>query len=268
MNVVCIFPVTNNSENQPEILKKFKEKIAPSLINLGASNSEIKFAGTDYIFVGTNQTLEGQPKGKGILECLKNCSNPPDCVIVCDGSNAIPYEYIVPIFQELISDSVMSCVMANRGENKAISKERFLIEEFEIFILKRYHNHKREIPDGQCGLWAFRTGKLNTNNSQKEIKLIAQSYEIELDLLSEVLEKNLEYSFVDVELPPREVSSSFEYKNNLMKMKFLLEKYKDNKLKELIPNYFDEFERGRLERISEIKENWENYKRDVIKLLN
>ena len=212
MNVVCIFPVTNNSQNIPEILIEFKNKIAPNLIKLGASNCEIKFAGTDYIFVGTNQTLEGKPKGQGILECLKNCLKIPDCVIVCDGSNAIPYHYIVSIFQELVSDASMCCVMANRRKNKAISPERFLIEEFEIFILKEYFRHDKEILDGQCGLWAFRKGELDINGHKKEIKLTARSYEIELDLLSEVLEKDLEYSFVDVKLPIRDVSSSFKYK--------------------------------------------------------
>jgi len=265
MNVVCIFPVTNNSENIPKILLEFKEKIAPKLTILGAENPEIRFAGTEYVFVGINKTLEGQPKGEGILGCLKNYLNLPDFVIVCDGSNAIPYHYIISIFQELVSDSTMSCVMASRGKNKAISEERFLIEEFEIFILKKYHNHKKEILDGQCGLWAFRTGKLNVNGSEKEIKLTAQSYEIELDLLSEALEKNLEYSFVDVELPERTSLSSFTYKNNLMKMSFLLNKFE--RLKDCIPNYINEFEKLKSEEISKVKSVWDNYKKDLLKKL-
>lgn len=266
MNVVLIFPVTNNSENQPKILSEFKEKIAPKLNMLGAEMIEIKFAGTDYVFVGLNKTLEGKPKGEGILECLKNCANPPpDFVIVCDGSNAIPYHYIVPIFQELISDSSICCVMANRGENKSITEERFLVETFEIFILRKYHNHIKDIPDGQCGLWGYRAGKLNVNGCQKEINLSAKSYEIELDLLSEVLEKNLEYSFIDVILPTRTAKSSFTYDNNLIKMKFLLNKYK--KLKNLLPDYFKEFEEKNSDKISRVKMTWESYKKDINKLL-
>jgi hypothetical protein len=266
MNVVLIFPITNNSENLPKILSEFKNEIAPKLTILGAESIEIKFAGTDYIFVGTNKTLEGQPKGEGVLECLKNCANPPDIVIVCDGSNAIPYHYIVSIFQELISDSGICCVMANRGENKSITEERFLIETFEIFILKKYHNHIKDISDGQCGLWGYRAGIFNINGCSKEIKLSAKSYEIELDLLSELLEKNLEYSFVNVVLPPRTAKSSFTYKNNLIKMEFLLNKYK--KLKNLLPDYLKDFEEKNSDKISNIKNIWENYKRDLNNLLN
>ncbi len=267
MNVVLIFPVTNNSKNIPSILSEFRGNIAPKLIVLGAEKIEIKFAGTNYIFVRTNQSLEGQPKGQGILECLKNYAYPIDYVIMCDGSGAIPYNYLIPIFQELVSDPNIHCVLANRGKNKAINEIRYLIEGFEVFILKKFHNHQREIPDGQCGLWGYKAGKLNINDSQKEIKLTAKSYEIELDLLSEILEKKLEYSFVNVQLPLRIVKSSFIYKNNLTKMKFLLDKYE--KLKDCIRSYLKEFEEENIDNVSKenVKEEWEKYKNDLFKLI-
>jgi hypothetical protein len=267
MNVVLIFPVTNNSDKIPEIMKEFSNNIAPKLSILGAEEVEIKFAGTDYIFVGTNQTLKGKPKGQGILESLKNCAKEPEIVIVCDGSNAIPYINIINIFQEIISDSEMCCVMANRIKNKAISEERFLIEQFEVFIIKKYFNHNGEIKDGQCGLWAYRNPKLLCNNGQiKKINLTASSYEIEIDLLSEVLEKRLEYSFVDIELPQRTSTSSFKYENNLIKMRFLLNKY--SKLTEFLLNYLTEFERINEEVLKkeEIKKIWENYKKDILSI--
>lgn len=267
MNIVLIFPVTNTSENIPTILTEFKNNLAPKLKILGAEKIEIKFAGTGYVFVGTNQTLEGQPKGQGILEQLKNCVYSPNYVIMCDGSGAIPYNNIIQIFQELVSDPRMCCVLASRGENKAISEERFLIEEFEIFTLKKYHNHKRDILDGQCGLWGYKTGILNIDGIQKEIILTANSYEIELDLLGEILEKELEYSFIDINLPPRTSKSSFIYKNNLGKMKFLLAKYK--KLKDCISNYVIEFEKQKQDKILKegIKDTWENYKENLFKLI-
>jgi len=170
MNVVCIFPVTHHLEKAPLILKKFRETIEPQLRILGAINIEIKFPGTDYVFVGTDQVL-AEPKGKGILECLKNCAIPPNFVVVCDGSGAIPFEYIIAIFEVLISDSSMACVMANRQSNKAINDSRYLIERFEIYSITKLFNHKEEILDGQCGLWGYRYGKLKINDTETEIKL-------------------------------------------------------------------------------------------------
>ena len=266
MNVVCIFPITGNHENIAKIMLEFKETIGPQLKILGATQLEIKFAGNEYVYVGTNQTLEGPPKGKGILQCIRNCPTPPNVIISCDGSNKIPYSYIINIFQEIVSDYNLCCVMANRKGNKAISEFRYLIENFEIFILRKYYNHNRIIPDGQCGLWAYKYGKLNLNGDKKEINLIAEGYEIELDLLGEVLKNNLTYSFVDVTLPhaPLEnVKSLFNYENNLKKMKFLFTRHE--RLKDLIDKYFLEFEK--INPIKpEIKEQWENYKLDVKKI--
>jgi len=219
MNVVCIFPITDNSERYFEILTIFKEKIVPQLAILGAEAIEIKFAGTDYVFVPTNQVKSqyGKQKGEGILECLKNCGNRPDCVIVCDGSGAIPYTYIIDLYQELVSDLSICGVLANRIKNKGITDERFLIEQFEIFALKKLYNYNANIPDGQCGLWGYKTGDYCINGCNiSGIKLTAKSYEVELDLLSELLQKKLKFSFIDVELPPRTSSSSFKFENNIL----------------------------------------------------
>ena len=269
MKVVCIFPITNVSENYPKILSVFKEKIATGLDSLGAKDVEIKFAGTDYIFVSTNQTIKGKQKGEGILECLKNCGESPDCVMVCDGSGAIPYEYIVELFQEIISDLSICGVMANRIENKAISEERYFIERFEIFILKKYYNYPNELPDGQCGLWGYRAGKICANGNHKEIILTAKSYEIELDLLSELLEKQLKFSFIDIKLPPREVKSSFSFDSNINKMKFLLNKYPQ--LKEYLSTYMRDFENIEENKVKldtySIKDNWNKYKIEIGRLI-
>lgn len=268
MNVVCIFPITYHPENYFEIVTYFTEKIVPKLNILGA-RAEIKFAGTDYIFVPTNQSIsmQGQQKGEGILECLKNCGDIPDCVIVCDGSGAIPYDYIVDLFQELVSDLSICGVLANRGKNKAISDERFLIEQFEIFTLKKYHNYTDNIPDGQCGLWRYKTSPKCINGCNKKITITAKSYEVELDLLSELLENQMKFSFIEVELPERKVTSSFTFEKNMNKMKFLLNKYP--RLKDCIPSYISEFESlpENLSKSRIIKDMWEKYKIEIKKII-
>ncbi len=271
MKVVCIFPIVNNEKNIPTIIEKFRDFIAPQLSILGATNIELKFAGTDYVFVRTNQVLEvPKGKGEGILDCLKNVAIVPDFVIACDGSGAIPFEDIVDIFEVLVSDSSMACVMANRIGNKSINDSRYLIERFEIFSLIKLFNHKKGIPDGQCGLWGYRHGKLKINDTETEIKLTGIGYEIELDLVSEVVEKKLEYSFVDINLPPRQVSSSFDYANNLKKFKFIISKYPQ--LKFIISEYFNQYENtveyNNLINKPEVKKTWENYKENVFKIIN
>jgi len=268
MKVICVFPITNNTHNIPLILGIFRLEIAPQLILLGATDLEIKFPEIDYKYVETNQSLKGGTKGKGIVDCLKNTNISPDIVIICDGSNKIPYIYIINIFQELISDSSIYCVMANRKNNKSISDFRYLVERFEVFALKKCFDFKNEIPDGQCGLWAYRHGKLNINSHPKEIKLTAEGYEIELDLLGEILEKGLNHSFIDVELPLNQQTTSFKYEDNLKKMSFLLNKYA--RLKQYLNYYIQEFEQT-AEFLSLMKgeqiEQWAEYKKNILSLI-
>lgn len=265
MHVVCIFPVAYSSNKIPNILVHFKKEIGPKLTKLGATQIDIKFAGTDYTFVPINQTLQGEPKGKGVLQTLNNLPKQPDFVICCDGSGKIPYNYIVDIFQQLASDTSMHCVMANRVGNKAIIKPRYLIERFEIFSILRYHNHDENIPDGQCGLWGYKYGKVFCNGKFCDVTLSAEGYEIEIDLLSEVISQKLSYSFIDVNLPPLEIKTSFTYDNNLKKMEFLFVKYPS--LKRKIMKYT-----GQFESTDEAKEllkdgktfgYWKRYKEDL-----
>jgi len=160
--------------------------------------------------------------------------------------------------------------MANRTENKAIAVLRYAIERFEVFSLKKYHEHNGEILDGQCGLWGYRYGDIYVNATVCQILLTAEGYEIELDLLGEILEKDLNYSFIDVELPKRDANSSFTYKNNLDKMKFLVKKY--SKFGQLISQYFLEFESSQEYKELIIKkedeDEWKKYKTDLVKLIS
>ncbi|MDO8511386.1 MAG: hypothetical protein Q7S55_04430 [Nanoarchaeota archaeon] len=263
MKVVCIFPITGNSTKYPEILECFQKIIGPQLSILGVEQPEIKFAGTDYTYVPINSFLQGKPKGKGIIEVLKNMPTPPDFVIVCDGSGKIPFENILEIFKVLTSDSSVHCVMANRVGNKAISDFRYVIERFEISVLCRYFKHSREVTDGQCGLWGYRHGNIQ-NGKDKRIKLTSEGYEIELDLLSECLEQDLAYSLVDVTLPPLPASTNFTYGDNLKKIEFFIKKYP--RLEDCLISYADEFEQSTifLTYQRQVKEQWEQYKRDLI----
>ena len=269
MRVAVLIPIRGYEKNFYKLFSESIPKVVKNLKLLGATEIHIRYAGIDtYFFPSTNETHEKEPKGKGIIGSLRSIPEPPHFVIVCDGSEKIPLAYIPDVFQELISDSTLSAVMACRGEHKAISKFRYLVERFEVFSLKRYHKYDNIIPDGQCGLWGYRYGKIKINDSEVQIKLTGLGYEIELDLLDEVLNKKLKYSFMDVELPTYEVKTSYDYDDNIQKMKFLCGK--NEKLKDSIPLYLeefeetDEFERLLTELEDKDKEIWnEKYKKDI-----
>ena len=169
MRVALLFPIRNYEKKIPEILLELNNKIQKDLSILGANHIDVRFPGLDYSYVAVNESKENSPKGRNILDALKNMQ-PPNFVIICDGSGKIPYEYITEIFQELVSDSNASCVMAHRVKHKSIDNFRYLVERFEVFSLKRYHNYSKEIPDGQCGLWAFRCGEIQVNEKYEEIE--------------------------------------------------------------------------------------------------
>jgi len=218
-----------------------------------------------------NEELKGDPKGKCVIECLKAL---PDVnyAIMCDGSGKIPYEQVVDIFRFLISDSRLACVMGNRIRNKSISNERYLIERFEVFLLCKFFKHDKPIPDGQCGLWGFKIGEIKTDNSKYEkIKLTATGYEIELDLLSEVIGKGLQYAFLDIVLPAKNdgITSSFKYDNNMSKMKALFKKY--DRLEFFVPEFLDRFEKTQdfidLVKNNAIADFWRRYKTDLLSVV-
>lgn len=267
MRIALIFPIRKHEHKYIEIVGLLNKKIHNDLKTLGADHIDVKFPGLDYNFVANNESKEPMPKGKGILDSLKNMPQPPDFVIVCDGSGKIPYTYVSDIFQELVSDRNVASVMANRGKFKAIDNFRYLLERLEIFFLRKYHKHSKIIPDGQCGLWAYRYGKLNLNGKEEEIKLTADGYEIELDLLNEVLFKNLRYSFVNVELPEITLSSGYNYIDNIKKLNFLCTKC--DKLKDCVHDYTKEFEstdecKELLKKLQkEELEAFVNYKKDL-----
>lgn len=268
MDILCIFPTAGCHEKVGEIVDRLEKGIITKLIQLGA-NPQIITPGPDYKYVQVGEKIErvSKPKGELILDAIKSASKQTEYVIACDGSGAIPYENIVDIFQALISDPNIYCAMINRvGQEKAIPQERFLIEQFEIFALKKTLGYEKGIPDGQGGLWGFYTKDIEINGNKTKIILTAKEYDIELDLLSEVIEKGLGYIFVPISLPPREVKSQFPYEKNIAKMNFLINKYP--KLQDTLKKYLSEFLIECGEEIKKLniegEKTWGRYKKDIL----
>ena len=93
-------------------------------------------------------------------------------------------------------------------------------------------------------MWAYRNGKLNCNGKEHEIKLTGEGYEVELDLLNEVLLKDLKYSFVNVNMPDQKekIPTSYTDKDSLKKLRFLCSKCL--KLKDHLLECLTEYEKS------------------------
>lgn len=277
MKVLCIFPVGGRYQgNRGDITERFAKFIQPKLMQLGANNVSFSCppAPENYptIKTETNSLNSKTPKGQLIRACIQGLSEKPDVVIMCDGSGKISYEKVVDVFQELTSGVDMCCVMSNRVGDKCISESRYLVERFEVSVIAKINNHHKIIPDGQCGLWGFRCGKIQNNGDEKEIYINAQGYEIELDLLDEVLSKNLQYSFLDVELKPLEpIKTDFSDEEHMKKMDFFLRKKSTVDLKRLVPTYIEEFQDSeefkKLCNKPVIVEDWKKYKDNLHNLI-
>lgn len=119
-----------------------------------------------------------------------------------------------------------------------------------------------------CG--GYYAKEITTNNDKVKINLSADGYDIELDLLSEILYKKINYVFIPLNLPESDyrTHSSFSFDQNIKKMKFLLNKYKnmssylEKSLKEFI-----KLNKEKIKRITEQdKQNWSNYIKAIKKL--
>ena len=92
-----------------------------------------------------------------------------------------------------------------------------------------------------------------------------------MDLLSEVLEKEIDFSFIPVDLPEAHANahSSFTFKENIKKLRFLIEKYP--KICTNLTGQFSLFEKEHRTEIdglpSDSKKVWISYKKEVKKLV-
>src|SRR3990167_6835500 len=98
MRLALLFLMRKYETKYPEISGYLKNGLHNELRLLGFDHIDIKFPGMDYTYVATNDEIEGIPKGKAIVDALKNLQHTPDIVMICDGSGKIPLTNIPRIF--------------------------------------------------------------------------------------------------------------------------------------------------------------------------
>ncbi len=100
-----------------------------------------------------------------------------------------------------------------------IGPDRILAELFELWLVSRIFGLGRLLPDGQCGLWAL------SRDAAGELTLTASRFEVELDLLSEVLRRSIELRYVPVEVSPPD-GTAFRPHDHVRKLLFLAKKFR------------------------------------------
>jgi len=143
-----------------------------------------------YLFRGV-KVVDKVPKGAIIrLAFESNKSEMNDYLVVIDGDGQIPRKHILDIIKQLVNGipAVLSC----RKNKPGIGEPRNAVEKFELFLLTQAFGN--DLPDGECGLWGF------DKNTFEKIYLSADGFEIELDLLTELLTKKIKFGFVYVDV--------------------------------------------------------------------
>jgi hypothetical protein len=138
-----------------------------------------------------------------------------DYVICIDGDNDIQFDNILRVLDVLMRGEKV-CLSCRQGKF-GLRKPRNEIERFELNILEAVFN--KSIPDGQCGCWGMH------HSIVKKLKLSAIGFEIELDVLINILKMGINPFFIDLEIK-QEGDSEFNVKSHEEKLKFICEQLK------------------------------------------
>ena len=141
-----------------------------------------------------------------------------DYIIHIDGDGQIPFRYIFSGIKAL-TNSQAKAFCGCRGDNWGISDGRVTDEVFELLLISKHYGVK--LPDGQCGFWGF------SREIWNNIDLSASRFELELDFLTELLEKNIPFVYIPITIQDP-TDTSFTDEDRKLKLKFLQKKLKRN----------------------------------------
>lgn len=149
------------------------------------------------------------------LRLKKEKLKPNDLIVYIDGDGQIDMNMVIKLIEELkVRDYVLAC----RAHKLGIDDKRGRIESFENFLVSRRYNI--DLPDAQCGCWGFRGHIL-----RKIFDLCkGKGFEIELDILSSILQIKGTPTYIKVNIKDPEISTTFKDEHHKRKLRFLLGK--------------------------------------------
>ncbi len=150
--------------------------------------------------------------------------------VLMDGSGKINFDSIYSVLKGLEEKQV---IFGCRPISHAISDFRLKLELFENFLVEE--KYKVKLPDAQCGCWGFNLGIL------KDMPLTAESYDIELDVIINALEKGMNIGFIQAMInDDGDVKkTNFKFGSNFEKLDFLC--YKLELTKDILNLYYRNF---------------------------
>jgi hypothetical protein len=158
------------------------------------------------------------PKGLAVRDGIQRVrrEHRPRFILHIDGSGKIQPGYLVDMIRALTETKCGAC-LANRTGSYGITHERMAVERFELYILEELFNC--EFSDGQCGCWGFDVDKCSN------MTLSAEGYELELDFLKELLDKDIDFTFIPVDITDSG-TSMFCPEDHRSKLQFLVRSLK------------------------------------------
>lgn len=174
------------------------------------------------------ETIYVDLSGKGIilkdkLKQIKNSSTNEehyaDYIIYIDGDGDIDFDMIFKVLDVLVdTNSSGSCFLCRKGKYM-MGNSRDNIERFENYLLE--NKYGVSLPDAQCGCWGIRKDILD-----RGYDLTAKGFDIELDIISMILDIDIIPHFIPTTLTLSEPSkvSSFAEPVHRQKLTFIIEK--------------------------------------------
>jgi hypothetical protein len=110
-------------------------------------------------------------------------------LLFADGSGKIPFEQLNAVLDALLQGYplALGCRLDN---NWTDDPNRLAAEGYENYLVEQ--KYKVKLPDAQCGCWGLNCHIL------KDLSLVSNSYEIELDLLINGLENGYDICYVPI----------------------------------------------------------------------
>lgn len=231
-NVLLVFPIFNKDgevetknqktvkdwlkKNEQRFYNEFSVGFNPMICGVGVPSEGVEFLKlspkAEVVRHAFSQMFEEDQQKKKIEKY--------DYVICIDGDGDINFDYIFEVLEALLggNKAVFSCRQGNYGLKPV---ERSYIEYFENGILEIFF--KTRVPDGQCGCYGFH------NSIIKKLSLTATNFDIELDLLINILQREEELTYIPIKIEQEEERSNFTFEKNIEKLEFINKKLCLNK---------------------------------------
>ncbi len=173
------------------------------------------------------------------IRCHQQLYRENSLVVLVDGSGKIDFNMANDVVKALVKNGPLILGYRKNPEETMIH-DRVVVEKFENYLIETKYNV--DLPDAQCGCWGFHTSLL------KHLPIIAQSYDIEADILIGALAAGILPNYIPVRLIPKldqmgNKQTDYQPEEDIRKLCFLI--YRLDILPLSLPAFINDFEKKR-----------------------